>query len=228
MLAPVIGGGTHAIGRAVLDVIQSRRSLREEFTDEYVPTEAIDEVILSGATAPSSKNAQPWRLHVLERGQALNEIANAVQFAKEIDKFVPEDPATGLPREWGSTVAESAQVLREVGVGIFIENTGEFSNGRNSLLNSRCEATGSGLIGYGLEMIGLGAMIENMWLSAHALGLGGVFMGDILVAEEEIKQRLRFSGDLVGVLALGYTAMQPRPKILKPDSVVYHQPVGEE
>ncbi len=78
------------------------------------------------------------------------------------------------------------------------------------------------LTGYGFEMIGLGAMMQNMWLAARAQGLEGVFMGDVLVAEAAIQSRLGFRGDLVGVLALGYAFQQPpHPKEIKGE-VVYH------
>ncbi|MBI1857065.1 nitroreductase family protein [Candidatus Saccharibacteria bacterium] len=214
----------HQLGRAVLDLIQSRRSLREGFIDKPIPTEVIDEIIQSGLRAPSSKNAQPWRVHVLERGERLAGIADTVQFAKNARDYAPIDPATGQLRQWESTVAESAQVLRAVGVGLFVENRGAFSGGRQSVANANNSVRGNGIVGYSFEMIGLGAMVENMWLSAHAQGLGGVFMGDVLVAEEEIQAELAFSGDLVGVLALGYTDLQPFEKALKADTVVYHDP----
>ncbi len=213
----------HALGTAVLDLIQSRRSLREDFIDKPVPPEVIDEIVQSGIRAPSSKNAQPWRVHVLGRGARLANIADMVQFAKHAESYVPVDPTTGLSRGWESTVAESAQVLREVSVGLFVENRGSFSGGRQSLIGANA-LTGNGLEGYSFEMIGLGAMVENMWLAAHIRGLGGVFMGDVLVAEAEIQAELGFNGDLVGVLALGYTTQQPHKKILKADTVVYHNP----
>ncbi|ORX17356.1 hypothetical protein AWC27_17985 [Mycobacterium szulgai] len=52
-------------------------------------------------------------------------------------------------------------------------------------------------------MLGIGAAVENMWLAANALGLGAVFMADVLVAEDAIKRKLGIGGDLVGVLSLG-------------------------
>jgi nitroreductase len=196
--------------------------VREGFTDEPIPEYVLGEVMRSGLTAPSSKNSQPWRIHVLERGKRLTGIADTVEFAKNGQEYAPIDPSSGLPRQWPSTVNESAQVLREVGVGLFIENEGPFSNGRRSVKEADDNIRENALAGYSFELIGLGAMVQNMWLSAHAQGLGGVFMGDILVAEEEIRIELGFKGDLVGVLALGYTVQEPYPKTLKADTVVYH------
>lgn len=218
---------TREVGRLVLDVIQSRRSIREGFVDVPVPNDVITEIIRSGLTAPSSKNAQPWRIHVVHRGDVLDEIADHVQSAKDINRYTPIDPVTGLPRQWSSTVAESAQVLREVGVGLFVENIGAFSGGRQNVANAQEAFRNSAIAGYSFEMVGLGAMVQNMWLSAHAQGLGGVFMGDVGVAETSIQRQLGFTGDLVGVLALGYTDQPPYDKQLRADTVVFHT-TGEE
>jgi nitroreductase len=216
------------VGKLVLDIIQSRRSIREGFIDKPVPNDVITEIIRSGLTAPSSKNAQPWRLHVVHRGEILDDIADYVQGAKDASRYVPIDPSTGEPRQWSSTVPESARVLREIGVGLFIENSGAFSGGRHNVVaNSDPDLRRNAVTGYGLEVIGLGAMVQNMWLSAHAQGLGGVFMGDVGVAERDIQQQLGFSGDLVGVLALGYTEHLPYDKQLRTDTVVFHT-TGEE
>lgn len=86
-------------------------------------------------------------------------------------------------------------------------------------------------MGYGLEMIGIGTAVENMWLAAEALGVRVAFMGDVAVAEHEIRRLLVIPGDLVGVLALGFSDT-PRParrQVLDTgdaDRVVWHQPGG--
>lgn len=215
------------VGKLVLDVIQTRRSIREGFIDRPVPNDVITEIIRSGLTAPSSKNAQPWRIHVVHRSEILDCIADHVQSAKDANRYTPIDPVTGLPRQWSSTVAESAQVLREVGVGLFVENIGAFSGGRRNVADTQEAFRNSAITGYSFEMIGLGAMVQNMWLSAHAQGLGGVFMGDVGVAEKEVQEQLGFNGDLVGVLALGFTEQLPYDKQLRDDTVVFHT-TGEE
>lgn len=220
-------GTSREVGKLVLDVIQTRRSIREGFIDKPVPNDVISAIIQSGLTAPSSKNAQPWRIHVVHRGEVLDEIADCVQEAKDAGRYTPIDPSTGKARQWASTVSESAQVIREVGVGLFVENVGPFSGGRRNVTGADEAFRSSAIAGYSFEMVGLGAMVQNMWLSAHAQGLGGVFMGDVGVAESEIQARLGFSGDLVGVLALGYTEQLPYDKQLRSDTVVFHT-VGEE
>jgi len=207
----------------VIATICGRRSIRDGFTDAPVPQSVIDDVVRSGLAAPSSKNVQPWRIHVVTNRAILAGLAGAVEHAKGADLYVPIDPATGAPRPGlSSTVVESAEVLRSVALGLFVENRGNFSGGRGAVASAGHENRRSALVGYALEMVGLGACIENMWLAAHVHGLGGVFMGDVLIAEQTIRERLGMDGDPVGVLALGYSTGAPAPKPMGAARVVRH------
>jgi len=182
------------------------------------------DITRAGLSAPSSKNAQPWCLHVVADRATLQDIARGVRDAANSDTYVPVDPETGEPRpDWESTVRESAEVLRQVPLGIFVENRGEFSRGRRTLARATGETLSAALVGYTFEVVGLGAAIQNMWLASQARGLAGVFMGDILIAEQAIRQRLAMTGDLVGVLALGYTSAGPAiERVYEQGRVVWH------
>ncbi len=72
------------------------------------------------------------------------------------------------------------------------------------MVRSDPEALELALVGFGLEMMGIGGAVQNMWLTAVELGLVGVFMGDVMVAETEVRHLLGLDADLVGALALGY------------------------
>lgn len=208
-----------------VDTILSRRSIRGGFSDTPIDPTIVDSIIECGLNAPSSKNAQPWKLHIVENRLALKGIAkhiDAITNSRK-DDFVPHDPSTGKPRaSYISTVSESAEVLRQVPLGIFIENIGRFINNRHNVAEADRSAMHGALIGVGLEYIGLGASIQNMWLAAQAHGLRGVFMGDVLIAEEHIKAELGMDGDLVGVLALGYSDALPMPKDIQ-QNVIRHE-----
>ena len=216
-----------------LDVIAAmlaRRSIREGFDGQPIPGSVLREIVRCGLAAPSSKNAQPWRMHVVTDRAMLGVLADAVEKAKGVDEYVPHDPATGRPRPaYVSTVRESAQVLREVAAAIFIENRGLFSDGRAGLIGATRPALAGSLVGFGLEMIGIGAAIENMWLAAEALGVRVAFMGDVVIAEDDIRAALGIAGDLAGVLALGFSdaplpARRQRLDERDADHVVWHEP----
>lgn len=196
----------------LIETILGRRSTRNGFTDRPIPDETLLVIVGCGLAAPSSKNAQPWRLHVVTDGASLRAFADAVEGAVGAEDYVPRDPKTGLAREdWPSTVAESADVLRHAVAAVFVENIGVFSNGRRTLASVSTERLAGSLVGYTFEVLGLGAAIQNMCLAAHALGVQGAFMGDVVIAEAEISSALGIAGDLVGVLALGYSTTPPRP-----------------
>ena len=214
-----------APARWLIELACSRRSIRWGFAEQDIDENIIDDIIRCGLAAPSSKNAQPWRLHVVTARHVLTAFADAVQHAKYADTYVPVDPRTGRSREdWPSTVAESAEVLRSVPLGIFVENLGEFGRGREALATTSKDMLAAALVGYTFEVIGLGAAVQNMWLAAHAHGLAGVFMGDVVIAEETIRQELGMRGDFVGVLALGRTsAPPPSQRFFEEDRVVRHE-----
>lgn len=195
------------VGRdAMTRLILARRSVRHGYQGGGVPPDVVEEIIRCGLASPSSKNARPWRLHVTTNRQVLADIARDMITADGARSYVPRDPISGLPRaDWPSSVGESAEVLRSVPLGIFVENLGSFSRGRSVLGSIPQENLRSCLFGYTLEVLGIGAAVMNMWLAANALGLQGVFMGDVCVAEREIAARLGISVDLVGVLAVGYS-----------------------
>lgn len=168
------------------------------------------QVLRCGLAAPASKGASPWRFTVVDDRRLLDAIADDADDAPGAGAYTPHDPSTGHPRaDWSSTVAESAEVLRSVPVAILVENRGPFSGGRQAILRSPAAARALAIVGYELELAGLGAAIQSMWVSANALGLSAVFMGDIAVGEQAIRERLGLTGDLLGALAIGYAPAAP-------------------
>lgn len=217
-------------GRTELtQLILSRRSVRDQYSDKAVPRETLEEIVRCGLAAPSSKNARPWRLHIVTDRKLLQELAVAVATADGADSYVPRDPETGRIRtDWPSSVAEFAATLGAVPAAIFIENLGAFSKGRATLARVPQDTLRGCLVGYTFEIVGIGAALMNMWLATHALGVQASFMGDVCVAEKEIASRLGIGCDLIGVLAIGYSSAGVSPKRVHYDvtderRVVWHQ-----
>ncbi len=62
---------------------------------------------------------------------------------------------------------------------------------------------------YTKDCQGIGACVQNMLLAAHSLGLGGVWLGEILNRDSEAMQGLNLDQEkyqLMAVVALGYPA----------------------
>jgi nitroreductase len=210
--------------RDIVEVAAARHSIRRGFDVRAVPFNVVDRIVHCGLSAPSSKDAQPWRLHVVQDRSILATIAEAMVRAPDAGSYLPIDPMTGRPRgTWPSTVPESAEVLRQVPLAIFVENRGEFGGGHRPLAACPAENLSAAIVGYTFEIIGIGAAIQNMWLAAESMGLRGVFMGDVVIVESLVAEMLRLTGDFVGVLALGYSDAPPwRERIQAPDRLVWH------
>lgn len=64
----------------------------------------------------------------------------------------------------------------------------------------------------------MGACIENMLLAAHSLGLGAVWLGEIIKSETEIRKLLGLGDqlELMAVLAMGWPVKKQRSSTRKP------------
>ena len=72
------------------------------------------------------------------------------------------------------------------------------------------------------DMMGIGACIQNMLLAAHSLGIGAVWLGEILNKKENVRSLLEVSDDneLVAVIALGYSNENPAGKRIEPSRLL--------
>lgn len=214
------------VSSEVVDAILARRSVRQGYSDAPVAREVLDAIVACGLAAPSSKNARPWRLHVLSSRDQLGAIADAAESADDADTYVPPDPLTGEPSpRFESTVRESAAVLRRVPCAIALENRGVYIRDTAWLASRPPEQLVRTLTAYGLEVLGLGTALENMWLGANSLGLGAAFLGDLAIANNAAKRVLGLEGDLIGVLALGYAVGRPLPPRQPPSETQTDSPV---
>ena len=193
-------------GDRILELILRRRSIREGYLDREVPHEILERVVACGLSGPSSKGANPVRLTVVTDRARLMHLADLMRSAPNGNFFTPHDPRTGLAHPtWESSVSQSADVLASAAAAVFVANSGPFSGGRRSFLEAEPRARELALIGFELELAGMGAALENMWLAANAQGLAAAFLGDVGVAETSIQRELGPTGDLLGALVLGYT-----------------------
>lgn len=73
----------------------------------------------------------------------------------------------------------------------------------------------------------VGACLQNMLLEAHSLGLGAVWLGEIIRSDKQIKAILGLAGelDLMAVIALGHPDETPKSVKRKPlaDLVVFRK-----
>jgi nitroreductase len=100
-----------------------------------------------------------------------------------------------------AAIVKSARVL----IAVFLDNTETYHRTK--------------------DVQAVGACIQNMLLEAHSLGLGAVWLGEIIKSDKEIRTLLGIGEDLefMALIALGYPYEKPRGvkrKELK-DLIVY-------
>jgi F420 biosynthesis protein FbiB-like protein len=178
-----------------LDAIAARRSIRR-FKDDPVPEEALQAILTAATQAPSAKNRQPWRFHVV-RGERR---ADMVRVMRE---GIARMKAQGV--NVGSAVG-SAQVMEMAPVTVFVFNP----EGMHPWLTRSMEQMFVDVV----NVQSVGAAIQNMLLAALDLGLGSLWICDVFYAYEELCDWLGEGGQMIAAVCLGYADESPaaRPR----------------
>lgn len=69
----------------LLDLMQSRRSIRE-FTDDEVSDEQVDAMLKAAMAAPSAQDLEPWHFVVVRKRKLLDELAEVHKYAYMLEK----------------------------------------------------------------------------------------------------------------------------------------------
>ncbi|PKZ41467.1 5,6-dimethylbenzimidazole synthase [Kytococcus schroeteri] len=158
---------------ALEDVLGARRDIRR-FRPDPVPEELVREVLAAGHAAPSVGHSQPWRFVVVRDPATRDRAAHLADAARvaQADLLVPERAARLLDLK--------LEGLREAPVGVVVA------------CDRRTPA--AGVLGRATfpdtDLWSCACAIQNMWLTARALGLG---MGWVTLFEP---------ADLAGLLHL--------------------------
>lgn len=176
-----------------LDAIAQRRSIRK-YTDKPVPDESIHEILKAATQAPSGKNRQPWRF-VIVRGEQRDKMIAAMQAG--LDKFTTSGENTGSAK-W------TLQIMAQAPVTIFIFN----EDGIHPWQPHTIDHNFSNIV----NLQSIGAAIQNMCLAALDMGLGTLWIADILYTYEELCEFLHMDCQMVAALAIGYPDETPEAR----------------
>ena len=106
----------------------------------------------------------------------------------------------------------TAAVMEQAPVTVFVFNP----HGIHSWLDHSVEEMFLSLV----NVQSVGAAIQNMLLAAQDLGLGSLWIGDVLYAYDELCPWLGEPGQMVAAVSLGYPDESPDPKPRTPVSEV--------
>lgn len=187
----------------MFSTIQNRRSIRS-YQSTPIPREMILKILEAGRLAPSSKNRQPWRFVVVQ-GQSKKELLHAMRrgLAREkVNPLLPESAHHLAGAEYTLQIMAVAPVL------LFVLNP--------LGLDLRCPITPEERVYELCNAQSLGAAMENMTLTATALGLGSLWICDTYFAYDELSAFLDGEGTLCAALAVGYAAEAPTARPRRP------------
>jgi len=180
-----------------IEAIAARRSIRA-FKDEELPEEAVTRILTAALQAPSGKNRQPWRVAVVQ-GAKRAEMVGVMRDAIEAFKSRGEDTGSA---EWTANVMEQAPLT------VFVLN----AHGIDPWLDRSVDQIFQELV----DVQSIGAAIQNMLLAATDLGIGSLWIADVLYAVTELKAWLQEEGQLVAAVSFGVPDESPDARPRKP------------
>lgn len=168
--------------------INRRRSIRK-YKNEDVSNEIVKKLIKNAGLAPSAKNRQPWNFMVV-KGQTKNMIADIMISAKKKLKYSLDKHLYGI----NSSVTLSSNVIRNAPILILVFRPKD----------------DKWLIG---DTLSIGASIEHICLTATDLGLGSLWIRDIVYTDIEVASFVGKSDmELICAISIGYPDQNPKQR----------------
>jgi nitroreductase len=204
--------------KSVLELAKNTRSIRR-FKPDPLPDEYIEKIIEVARWAPSGFNQQPWDFIVVRKKELKNKI---VEFAKTNG---PQSAQMEIARESWQKGPKWIPVNEENDYRIapvFILLCGDNRTKQGLPMAVRCNPDHL----QRTFLSGLANAFLYMHLTASALGLASQWVSSVGDPYPQcmIKELLGIPKELeiYDMLALGYPAFKPRPKLLKDISKTVH------
>ncbi|MBX7044499.1 MAG: nitroreductase family protein [Ignavibacteria bacterium] len=223
----------------VFDAILNRRTTNTAFIDKKVSEEDINTLIKMASFAPSHFNCQPWRFIIIEDkelikkiakigGDSMTQLMDDGRFWKQYRKYFRFDDDEIEKTKDGIHIDHMPAFLKPFAKQIFSEAGGKIisrfrvsrilGNDEEKLVAgspilfaitlTKDEYKKEELSGF-YSVISMGAVIQNLWLSTTALGMGMQFIstpGEIPEQWEKIVNLLEVPDtyELAAVFRMGY------------------------
>ena len=169
-----------------LKSIENRRSIRN-YTEEKVSVDIVKDILNCGRLAPSAKNRQPWYF-VVAQNEIKDKIADMmIDYSTNADDTI-ESARIGHK----SSVSPTANIIKQAPILILVFR----------------EKNDNWIIG---DNLSIGACVQNMCLRATDLGLGTLWIRDIVYVSEDVAEMLGHSDlELNCAVSLGYPNQSPK------------------
>lgn len=162
----------------VLKAIQSRRTINQNsFTEEEISREDIMTILHAANAAPTHKRTQPWRF-VVFRKEGLERLG--AELARIYKTITPLEKYTELAEQ---NMAKKA-TMSNVAIAIVVNYTGELPEWE--------------------ELAATACAVENLWLAAHSIGIGGYWATPGLIHHLDGFLNLEENQKCIGLFYLGH------------------------
>jgi nitroreductase len=181
----------------VIEAIEKRQSMGRVKQDP-VPRELVERILESAVHAPNHRLTEPWRFHVFS-GRGRGELARA---RAEIARLQAEAEGESEELAAGRISRERKKAFR---APVVIAVTSEAGRDETETLENYAACA---------------AAVQNMQLTAHALGLATMWRTGPVVYHDSMRELLGLKeGDIpVAHLYVGYPDMDERPRRREPAS----------
>ena len=185
------------------DVIKKRRSVRK-YLPQMVPRDVVLEVLVAAGWAPSAHNSQPWRFIILENPSVKRELAEAMADAWVAD--VEKDGGKIDAKMKQERVDRFANAPALILACTVMDGLRKFSDQQRQMFERD------------LSQQSLGAAMQNMLLTAHALGFGACWFCAPGFCKETVRKVLGIPAAVEpeAFVIIGYPAETPTLPPKKP------------
>ena len=168
------------------EAIENRRSIRN-FKADKISKEIVEDILNCGRLAPSAKNRQPWYF-VIVQDEVKNKIADMM-----INYTINKDDTNERKKlDCASSVNPTANAMKQAPILVLVFR----------------EKNDNWIIG---DNLSIGACVENMCLRATDLGIGSLWIRDIVYVSEDVAKMLGH-GDLELNCAVSFGVPNQNPK----------------
>lgn len=176
-------------------LMRSRRAIRR-YTDQPVPRALLATLLETAMWAPSAHNRQPWRFAVLTAAADKERLARAMGARLRADRSADGDPPDVIERDVARSFARITGAPVVLVVCLSLVDMDRYPDARRAA-HERTMA---------VQSVAMAA--QNLWLLAHAAGLGACWLCAPLFVPELVQTTLGLPADWEpqGLLTLGYPA----------------------
>ncbi|GBF50327.1 nitroreductase [Leptospira ryugenii] len=195
----------------VTDAMSTRHSIRQ-FLDKPVPKEVLDRIFSTALRAPSWKNSQPWKLHIVQ-GQ------KKIELAKEMSEHAMQSspqPETAWPEGYPS---DAKKRMFDLGMRVYgvagIDRKDKEARDQFTLRNFQFfDAPVAVFLSTRFELsffvgIDIGCLVQSVLLLAREEGLGSCAQAALGAFPQVVKKSLSLPEE--EKVILGFSLGYPKP-----------------